>query len=80
MFLYLHSNWQVHYANEHGMPFLAVGGAHSCIPSIANVHDSIGISIRKLRSVHLHSDGHTATLNVGFKSGELIDALVALGK
>ncbi|KAM3508573.1 hypothetical protein MY11210_006681 [Beauveria gryllotalpidicola] len=70
----------VRYANEHGRPFLAVGGQHGATSTLSKLRGGIGIAMRTLDSVGLSADGQTAKVGGGALSKTVIDALWEAGK
>ncbi|EQL00722.1 FAD-binding, type 2 [Ophiocordyceps sinensis CO18] len=70
----------IKYANQHGMPFLAVSGGHGN-PSMLNmVKDGIQINMRRLNHTRLHANGKTANVGGGTLQSELTAALFDHGK
>ncbi|PMB64984.1 FAD-linked oxidoreductase afoF [Beauveria bassiana] len=70
----------VQYANEHGKPFLAIGGQHGATSTLGKLRGGIGIAMSTLDSVELSADGHTAKVGGGALSKTVIDALWEAGK
>lgn len=62
------------------MPLLAFTGGHGNTAGLGNVQNGIGISMRKLNSIKVNSDGRTATIGGGAKTYEVTEALWKEGK
>ncbi|KAF2103762.1 FAD-binding domain-containing protein [Rhizodiscina lignyota] len=60
----------VKYANEHSLPFLTVGGGHAWTTKLKGAENGIGISLRKMKKTEMNTDGKSARLGGGLKSGE----------
>ncbi|KAM3453177.1 hypothetical protein MY3296_003940 [Beauveria thailandica] len=70
----------VQYANDHGTPFLAIGGQHGATSTLAKLRGGIGIAMSTLDSIELSADGQTAKVGGGALSKTVIDALWEAGK
>ncbi|KAF2668714.1 FAD binding domain-containing protein [Microthyrium microscopicum] len=70
----------IRFANLHSIPFLALGGGHGMTNTLAKLKGGLAISTRRMKTVELRKDGTTAKLGPGWKSGELLHALDAIGK
>lgn len=72
--------FQILYANQRGIPFLAKVSGHGAVSSLGNVHNGIEIWMRAMKDVRVSEDGKTATIGGGIKAREVTDALWAVGK
>ncbi|KAK8142141.1 hypothetical protein G3M48_009278 [Beauveria asiatica] len=70
----------VQYANDHGTPFLAIGGQHGATSTLAKLRGGIGIAMSTLDSIELSADGQTAKVGGGALSKTVIGALWEAGK
>ncbi|OAA48855.1 FAD binding domain protein [Beauveria brongniartii RCEF 3172] len=71
----------VQYANDHGTPFLAIGGGqHGATSTLGKLRGGLGIAMSTLDSIELSADGQTAKLGGGALSKTVIDALWEAGK
>lgn len=70
----------IRYANEEGLPFLAVSGGHGFSETLAEMKGGIGIWMRQLGGVEIAEDGDSAVVGGGITSKELLDGLWAKGK
>lgn len=71
---------QIEYANDHSLPFLAVGGGHGATNALSSVHNGLAILTRKLNHVNIEEGGQMATIGSGTLSKEVTDALWSVGK
>ncbi|KAI1444622.1 FAD binding domain protein [Annulohypoxylon stygium] len=67
----------VKYANELGMPFLALSGGHGAIKTVGKMKGGIQIWMHQLNSVEISEDGTQAKIGGGAKTKEVVDALWA---
>ncbi|KAK9413949.1 putative FAD-binding PCMH-type domain-containing protein [Seiridium unicorne] len=70
----------VKYANEKGIPFLAVTGGHGAITSTGRMQNGIEIWMDQLTGVEITQDGASARIKGGTLSKAVIDSLWAAGK
>ncbi|KAK6062808.1 hypothetical protein SCUP515_13000 [Seiridium cupressi] len=70
----------VKYANEKGIPFLAVTGGHGAITSTGHRQNGIEIWMNQLTGVEIAQDGASARIKGGTLSKAVIDSLWAAGK
>ncbi|GAQ44577.1 hypothetical protein AtubIFM56815_004752 [Aspergillus tubingensis] len=67
-------------ANEVGVPFLAVTGAHGWTDDISKIQDGVQIRMRGLNHVGLSPDNDTAYAGGGVLQYEVVQALYPYGK
>ena len=72
--------FQVQFAYEYSLPFLAVDGSHGYVPSLGKMQGGIAISFIKMKDIVLSSDGEFIDLQPGITTGELVQTLWAQGK
>ncbi|KAI1214558.1 FAD binding domain protein [Annulohypoxylon truncatum] len=70
----------VKYANELGMPYLALNGGHGAIKTVEKMKGGIEIWMHQLNGVEISEDGARAKIGGGAKTKTVIDALWAAGK
>ncbi|KAI0883287.1 FAD binding domain protein [Annulohypoxylon maeteangense] len=70
----------VKYANELGMPYLAVNGGHGAIKTVGKMKNGIQIWMHQLNGVELSEDETQAKIGGGAKTKAVTDALWAAGK
>lgn len=63
-----------------GLPWLAISGHHGAINSLGTFEYGIQISMEKLNTIQISSDGQTALIGGGTLSKNITDTLWALGK
>jgi FAD/FMN-containing dehydrogenase len=71
---------QIKVANEIGVPFLAVSGAHGWTDDISKIQDGIQIRMRGLNHVSLGPSNDTAYAGGGVIQYEVVQALYPYGK
>lgn len=72
--------FQVKYANEHNIPFLAFSGGHGAITTVGKMKNGIQIRMNQLSSVKIAEDGTTAEIGGGTLSKTVTDTLWNAGK
>ena len=72
--------YQVRFANNHTIPFLAVDGAHGSISTLGQMQGGIAISFVKMKGIQISAAGDYAELQPGLTNGDLIRYLWAHGK
>jgi hypothetical protein len=70
----------VKYANERGIPFIAVNGGHGAITTVGEVKNGIEIWMRSLNKIAIAQDGKTVTLGGGVLSKSVTETLWRAGK
>ncbi|MCJ1444784.1 MAG: hypothetical protein MMC23_005286 [Stictis urceolatum] len=72
--------YAVQFANQFGLPWLAISGHHGGISTIGNMKYGVQISMNKMDSLTLSPDGQTALIGGGKLSKAITDELWAKGK
>lgn len=70
----------VKYANERGIPFIAVNSGHGAITTVGGVKNGIEIWMRSLNKIKIAKDGKTATFGGGVQSKKVTETLWAAKK
>lgn len=69
----------VRYANQKGLPFLAVNQGHGSIESLGRLSHGISIYVHVLNHITINADGESANLGGGVYDDQLWRALQAAG-
>jgi FAD/FMN-containing dehydrogenase len=70
----------VKYANERGIPFIAVNSGHGAITTVGKVKNGIEIWMRSLNQIVIAEGGKTVTMGGGVLSVNVTEALWRAGK
>ncbi|KAK7937279.1 uncharacterized protein PG986_014147 [Apiospora aurea] len=76
----IQSTIQYAHAHAHALPFLALGGRHGVAQALNNARHAVGIWTRGMRTITIHEEQGTATVEPGVQAGELTSTLHARGK
>jgi len=71
---------QVKYANDIGVPFLAVTGTHGWPVTLNNLRCGIQVNMRRMNDTKVNRDGGTATVGGGVMQYEIVRSLFEQGK
>lgn len=71
---------QVKFANNCGLPFLAVNGGHGTSSALKTIQRGVLINLRNLNHIQISRDGNSALLGGGVNTHEVINTLAASGK
>ncbi|KAF2665772.1 FAD-binding domain-containing protein [Microthyrium microscopicum] len=68
------------FANNHSIPFIAIGGGHGYTTTMGRMKNGIGISLKRMKTIELDKNNNTAHFGPGLTNGEVLRGLEALGK
>ena len=67
--------FQVQFANEYNLPFLATNEGHGTAPAISNIKKGVNIYVHALNGIQVAADGQSALLGGGTYLDEVIKEL-----